>query len=75
MGNDGQGKDGFARPGCHCKACDVTNSQMEEMGYGSQAGYQEQFSIGSPSRDYRNWELDFARHLEQMAGVPLDQQT
>ena len=70
MGPDGQAKDGFARPGCHCRACDVTNSMMEALGYGSQVDRQEGYSIGKPDRDYRNWERDLTRHQEEMAGVP-----
>ena len=28
MGKNGGAKDGVPRPGCHCRACDVTNTTL-----------------------------------------------
>lgn len=67
MGSDGQAKHGVARPGCACKACDVTNTQRESEGYGSQFDRLEGFTTSV--RDYRHWETDFADWQNAMAGV------
>lgn len=56
MGADGRARDGIARPGCHCRACEVTNTDMQHAGYGRQDGHLEHFA----GRDWRHWQRDLA---------------
>ncbi len=60
MGADGSARDGFARPGCQCRACDVTNTRNTWDGTGAnRALEQEQFSTGKPL-----WPAYLGRDLE-----------
>lgn len=69
MGPDGAAKDGWARPGCLCRACDSTNVRMSFDGYGTQEEQVERLSLGSLSRNYDKWEEQIARFEEDHAGV------
>ena len=70
MGPDGFAKDGIPRPGCHCRACNISNLERYFNGQGTSENQREEFSIGNPDKDYRNWERDIVRWEEDMAGVP-----
>jgi len=58
MGKEGGAKDGIARPGCHCRACDVTNTERAFQGFGTQDDRCEAFSLSNLNRDFRHWERD-----------------
>ena len=75
MGPEGYALNSIAVPGCSCTACELTNMQMESQGHGRVDDRLEISSISPASHDYRHWERDLLAHQEQMAGVPLDQQT
>ena len=72
MGPEGEAKDGFAKPGCKCLACEHTNTVMVAAGYASQEDYEE---VWQGNHDHRNWERDLLAHQEQMAGVPENEMT
>ncbi len=69
MGADGAARDGWARPGCLCRACDSTNVAMSFGGYGTNEGHVETYSNGNPDIDPRNWERDIAQYEEIQAGI------
>lgn len=74
-GPDGQARDGIARPGCHCRACDVTNSgHLAESGNGWSVA-QLQYVPGNHARQAwpgwmgKDWETAYAAHQGNVEGA------
>jgi len=65
MGMDGYAAGGVARPGCHCKACEITNTDREHAGHGRMDGYEE---TGSPLHAQRT-PAEWARAQEDHEAV------
>lgn len=76
MGPDGQALDGVPRPGCHCRACNATNSVLN-AGSGnawSAADLQEQWGGAARKLPWPEWmgknaETAFANWQAHNAGV------
>ena len=69
MGPDGYAAGGVARPGCHCKACDVTNTDRSEAGYGRMDGLQATLDPLHAQRTAREWSEATELHYGLNAGV------
>jgi hypothetical protein len=70
MGPDGYAAGGVARPGCHCKACEVTNTDRQHAGLGRMDGY-EATGDGPfhAQRTAREWKEAAEMHEGLNAGV------
>ena len=63
--------------GCRCRACELTNAVLSEMGSGrvDDSDGPPEWGVSITTRDYRHWERDLLAHQEEMAGVPENEMT
>jgi hypothetical protein len=69
MGPDGQAKDGIARPGCTCRACELTNTVNDWAGFGRQDNREETRDPLHAQRTPAEWRREAAAHEELNAGL------
>ena len=69
MGLDGYAAGGTARPGCHCKACELTNTDHQHAGLSRMDGYEETSAPLHAQRTAREWETLRETHEGLNAGL------
>ena len=69
MGPDGAAVDGAARPGCHCRACELTNTDREQAGHGRMDGLEETRGALHAQRTAREWAELTGAHEALNAGL------
>jgi len=65
MGPDGQAI--VPIQGCQCKACELTNTALADMGCGRADNGPPEWGVSPATRDYRHWERDLAEYNEELA--------
>jgi len=63
MDKSGGAKDGIARPGCHCKACELTNTENSFRGQGSRDMEREELDNYEPRHD---WDKEYKKYQDSI---------